>query len=458
MGISADLFFTNSDSENCLAYRIKPAAEQREAQQERWNDLKDVLIEKLKEKSGYSISSWLQGSYKFGTQIRPAKSGDEFDIDLGIYFEWDGEPEDGDYNPDELKEFVQEILNDYADDDANEAKEVSEPKLRCNRIRFEGDFHIDVPSYHLDRSRDKRALATENGDWEDSDPKEIYIWWKDSLNESQRARARRLVRYLKMWVALKIAEGKRPSSILLTVLTCEIYQELDEDELDGDDEYFSALVETILDRLRDSVEIMNPVNEEEDLNRLTDNANANFISELEKLLGIAERALEAQTKTDSADTWTEAFDHFFPMPEEEEITEDLRKNAIAHLSFDPQVEVTAKIVGKKTITGHNRIGPIPRGCEIKFVLANASDLPNGAEVNWIVRNSGSDAEAVNDLGHRNQNGINAEERSEYRGNHYMDVTVRYNGRSIGRRRVLVKVSSLGKPVRNPVKKGWVFLR
>jgi len=458
VGISADLFFTNSNSENCLAYRIKPAVEQQEAQQERWNDLKDVLIEKLKEKSGYSISSWLQGSYKFGTQIRPAKSGDEFDIDLGIYFEWDGEPDGGDYKSDELKEFVQEVLNDYADDDANEAKEVSEPKSRCNRIHFAGDFHIDVPSYHLDRPRDKRTLATQGGDWENSDPKEIYIWWKDSLNDGQRPRARRLVRYLKMWAALNIVEEKRPSSILLTVLTCEVYLKLDKDDLEGDDEYFSALIKAILDRLKDSAEIINPVNKDEDLNRLSDNANIKFIEELERLLGIAERALKAPTKTDSADTWTEAFDHFFPMPEEKEIAKDLQKTALAHLSFDPQVDVTAEIVGKKIITDHNKIGPIPCGCKIKFVLANASDLPNGAEVHWIVRNYGSDAEAANDLGHRNQMGTSAEERSAYKGDHYMDVTVRLNGRSIGRRRVLVKVNRLEKPVRNPAKKGWVYLR
>ncbi len=173
MGIAANLFFSNAESENCLAYRVKPADEQREAQQERWNDLRDVLQERLKAKSGYTISSWLQGSYKFGTQIRPTKSGDEFDIDLGIYYEWTGSAQDGDYDPVELKQFVQEALIDYAADDSNESEGTSDPKTRCNRIRFSGDFHIDVPSYHLDRSCDDRSLATEDNDWENSDPKAI---------------------------------------------------------------------------------------------------------------------------------------------------------------------------------------------------------------------------------------------------------------------------------------------
>lgn len=33
------------------------------------------------------MSTWLQGFYKSGTQIRPWESGAEFDIDLGLYFE-----------------------------------------------------------------------------------------------------------------------------------------------------------------------------------------------------------------------------------------------------------------------------------------------------------------------------------------------------------------------------------
>ena len=456
MGIAANLFSID-DSENCLAYRVKPTKEQREEQQERWNDLRDVLIAELAGYSGYSISSWLQGSYKFGTQIRPAKSGEEFDIDLGIYFEWLGEPEDGNFSPVELKDFVQNMLVEYAADEANDSVGVSDPKTRCNRIHFSGDFHIDVPTYHLDGPRDLRALATQENKWENSDPKKIYVWWTTSLGDARRSRARRLVRYLKMWVVLNFANSDRPSSILLTVLSCEAFLTLDESQLSGDDEYLRALVEAILQRLKDSTKVLNPVDESEDINRLSAEATQNLINELDTLISTSDRALAAMTEADSADVWTEAFHHFFPIPEEESIVEGTSNNALAPLVFDPQVSVVAKF-GKRQIRGVNRIGPIPRGCDLIFEIMNRHELPVGAEVIWIARNSGAEAEAQNDLGHRRQNGTSAQDRSAYKGEHHMDVTVRLNGRSIGRRRVMVQVNGLGLPYRNPAKKSWVKLR
>jgi Cyclic GMP-AMP synthase DncV-like, nucleotidyltransferase domain len=95
MGIAASLFYSTSDAENCLDWRVRPSDEQYDSQKERWNDLADHLRADLAERSGYSIGSWLQGSYKFGTQVRPAASSQEFDIDLGIYFQWSGTPDDG---------------------------------------------------------------------------------------------------------------------------------------------------------------------------------------------------------------------------------------------------------------------------------------------------------------------------------------------------------------------------
>lgn len=72
MGLAASLFYSTVSAEKCLDWRIRPSDDQFEAQKARWNDLADVLLDDLKVRSGYSISSWLQGSYKFGTQVRPA--------------------------------------------------------------------------------------------------------------------------------------------------------------------------------------------------------------------------------------------------------------------------------------------------------------------------------------------------------------------------------------------------
>ena len=134
MGIAASLFYSTVDPERCLDWRIRPSDDQYDAQMARWNDLVAVILPDLEARSGYPTQHWLQGSYKFGTQIRPAAVGQEFDIDLGVYFRWSGQPEDGGWSPTDLKSFVQESLITYAEDPTNDAEGVGEPKPRCSRV------------------------------------------------------------------------------------------------------------------------------------------------------------------------------------------------------------------------------------------------------------------------------------------------------------------------------------
>jgi hypothetical protein len=63
----------------------------------------------------------------------------------------------------------------------------------------------------------------------------------------------------------------------------------------------------------------------------------------------------------------------------------------------------------------NTLGPIPKGCDITFSLANYHALPAGAVVSWMVRNSGKEAEDKNDLGHRVGEGFSVSRDSAYRG-------------------------------------------
>src|SRR6266446_8411156 len=151
MGVATGLFFSANDSEKqTLHRRITPSDEQFEEQQVRWNSLAEHLRSDLRKRSDCAIRSWLQGSYKFGTQVRPPRIGDEFDIDLGIYFEWSGEPEEGEHDARDLRAMVQDSLSAYAHEADGVREVIAPPKARCSRIRYDNRFHIDVPSYHLD--------------------------------------------------------------------------------------------------------------------------------------------------------------------------------------------------------------------------------------------------------------------------------------------------------------------
>lgn len=445
------LFYSADVSRQTLHRRISPTVAQREIQQGRWQDLRDYLIAELGASSRYPMSSWLQGSYKFGTQIRPAKLGDEFDIDLGLYYEWRGGPTATGEPPVALKAKVQAALNAYAFEAADDVKGVDQPaKERCSRIRFTGDFHIDVPTYHLDRDRDARDLATETGGWEESDPKALYLWFRGLFDTEDTAQVRRLIRYIKMWAALRLEV--RPASVLLTVLVAEAYLALPAQAVDGDDLAMRNVAQAILNRLNAGPLVLNPSNLKEDLNRLDAGQTKAFIIALSRLVDIADAALTAPTQAGAILSWTEAFAHFFPASTEQSPP----GNALVAVAFDPHVSVEARPKnGPAVFRSINGIGPIPKECSITFTLDNAYQLPAGAEVRWTVRNEGEEAELINDMGHIGATGPVATENSAYRGTHFMDVmVVSALGAALGFRRIPVQISGMKMPLRNPSRPGW----
>lgn len=126
----------------------------------------------------------------------------------------------------------------------------------------------------------------------------------------------------------------------------------------------------------------------------------------------------------------------------------------------PNIIVTAVADVNKHLTysGVNSIGPLPKGCSIHFRVENAECLPIGTTVDWMARNAGTEAEAVNDMGHRGRPGFAWDDRSAYVGTHCMDVTFRQNSRLLGVRRVPVLVSGTPAARRNPRKPAWITLR
>jgi hypothetical protein len=455
MGVAASLFYSSNDIEKqTLLRRCTPSDEQYDEQKERWNALADHLIVDLKERSGHSLRTWLQGSYKFGTQIRPVDRGDEFDIDLGVYFQWTGKPEDGRHSPQTLKSFVQDSLKAYEKGDTEDVRDVCPPKTRCCRISYRNNFHIDVPAYHLHAGQDARTLATSDG-WETSDPKAIYVWFRDQFDNSTRDKVRRQIRYFKTWAALKLKldEG-RPSSIMLTVLVAEAATALGIANLGADDEALRDLIVGIVKRLEGSVKVSNPVDQSENLNRLTTEQNTTFVDRLKTFQDVALRANTGTTEFDAADVWQEAFEHMFPMPE---LPEPLAKSAnnppVAVIS--PEIKVTAESQTNRSarqFTGVNAIGPIPKDCTITFEVTNADAMPAGSVILWTVRNEGREAELVNDLGHSTKIGRVATETSAYKGTHYMDCVVKVTGRTVAMRRVPVTITGATMPLRNPPRK------
>jgi hypothetical protein len=444
VGQCASLFSSSDAEKQTLHRRISPTDEQIASQQEYWNDLADYLKADLRERSGCPVTTWIQGSYKFATQIRPARKGLDYDIDLGVYFAWKGSADDGDHSAGDLKDMVQESLATYADDANTDATGVSDAKEFCSRIRFSDDFHIDVPAYH--EWDDVRRLASTTDGFIDRDPYTIWEWWISTFDEAERPRARRMVRYLKMWSALKFDPKTEtpPSSILLTVLIAYAYASIDLAGIKGDDELLGALVARIradLDAAGDDV-VANPVDASENLNRLGDSFGL-FTTRLKEFEVTCARALKAGDLATAADIWSEEFEHFFPLPNAEEVKKlDEAAGRALVAAFVPEVEITVRLPTGRSYQLRNNATNIPKGSTLDFRLANAAAAPIGATTRWVVRNEGAAAEAANDLGHFGGMGFERKgESAEYRGRHFMDVTVMAHGRLIGMRRVPVSIVS-----------------
>jgi hypothetical protein len=348
MGIASSLFFSSNDTEKqTLHRRITPSTEQMKEQQDRWNELAEHIMADLRADTGCPIRSWLQGSYKYATQIRPPRTGDEFDIDLGIFVCWSGQADTAPHQPDDLRNALHLSLEAYAASTDAVRSIDNPPKPRCGRIHYDGDFHIDVPIYHLDPDADERTLAAAGG-WEVSDPKALYLWFKDKFDDATRVRVRRQIRYLKCWAALKwrINDG-RPSSVLLTVLVAEAFARLKEDQIGADDDTLLALLREIAKRVTRGRRVRNPANPGEDLNRIAGDQWTGFSDGINAFIGIAASACAADNEIEAADFWSQAFAHFFPMPDISTgiVTESLAKS----MSLVPVTvpDVLVRAIGQK---------------------------------------------------------------------------------------------------------------
>lgn len=444
MGHAARLF--NGTAEQTLYSRVTPTEEQRLFLQEQWNALAAHLKESIQFK-GYPISTWLQGSYKYGTLIKPVHAGEEYDVDVGLYFSWD--PTTTNISPSaiQLRNWVQQEMVNYCDQTSAVRNITTPPKERCSRATFQQQFHIDIPVYHLNPATDTRRLACLSNTWEMSDPKTLYKWFKSIVLPDNRDQLRRLIRYMKGWAAVAFGSesAARPSSILLTVVITEAYVRLgaDKEKIDlADDDALTEVINTTYIRLAADLHVPNPVDNKENLNRIPEDQWETFMHHFSLLYDTSQTAKEAEDEPSAALAWEVAFSFLMPLPDntdEVEVENEVGKSLMQ--IPDINIYVYDKKGGTLLAEYLNEVPSVPKNKWLVFKIVNPGVIPDFAEVAWTVRNDGNEASTIGDLGHLNR-GIKKTEQVEstaYIGRHFMDCVVRYNGMVYAARRVLVNV-------------------
>lgn len=290
-----------------------------------------------------------------------------------------------------------------------------------------------------------------------SDPEKMVDWFQDRLDGDERAQARRTVRYLKAWAALRFEEDRdaQPSSLMLTVLAADAFADVVQGLNVKDDEALKIVVEEVFDRLSASSVVNNPVESDQDqnLNRLGEDEFGRFMDALERLRDIARSAVEAESEPDAAAIWTEAFDYLLPLPDVTGMAEaDMAKGSMVLVAAPSvRVAVSAEKGGPpRQVFTNGQVDLAYRGEWLRFSVTNRHLLPLRAEVRWVVRNVGQDAYEENDLGHSElDDGMFHDEYAAYHGRHFMDCEVRVSGRLHALTRIPVAITRTKMPLRHP---------
>lgn len=447
MGSAAALFHSASTEVETLNRRVRPSEGQREYLLEHKNELAAWLASDLDD-LGMEVSHFIQGSYKFHTLIRPLKKGDEYDVDLGLYFK--GKPH-ADVDPTVLREAVQRSLRRYSAEN-DEIESLEDPKERCCRAKYKRSFHIDVPVYHeTPAGRDVR-LATLSKGWERSDPSAMIDWFAGAIGgaAANRAMIRRLIRYLKAWSALTFrSPAIGPSSLMLTILVIDACKQVVADG-DKDDDALAKVVSVIYQRLVSDRGVPNPIqgDSDDDVNRLSEQDYSHLLEKLAAFVDVSARAVSCEEVSEAAATWSEAFSYVFPLPE------DLGVLAASQNGLSvptPSIAIKMSPANSNAVERifHGQVDHARIGQGMTFEITNPDVIPNGARVRWVVRNSGGDALSISDLGHvtPDDGSFRQFERAAYRGRHFMDCEVWLHGRLRSVTRVSVTIDRIAMPPR-----------
>lgn len=240
-----------------------------------------------------------QGSYACGTMIRNSK--DQCDLDIGIYFFM---------RPTKAYSTIQNHIKIALTGHTMTGISLLS---RCVRLRYQGDFHIDMPVYYTE---DGKQFYLGNRDkeeeWELCDSKIFKDWVINNVKDNPQKT--RIIRYLKAWsddYNLK-KRIKMPSGLVFTIWALQFYQENERDDV--------ALVHAsaaILKHLKDDFQFtwtceMPVAPFDNVLNRLSAEQQSRFFDALQELVEKGFEALSSDEKGKSIKVWRKLLGKRFP--------------------------------------------------------------------------------------------------------------------------------------------------
>jgi hypothetical protein len=292
---------------------------QKESLRKSRNAIRDRIRKYFKEI--FKVTSprfYMQGSFAMGTTVNPLDG--EFDIDDGVYLQHLDENDNSNWPvPDTVHQWIVKATDGHT-------KEKPMDKRTCVRIRYAGQYHVDLPIYAKYLDEQRLAEKGENG-WHQSDSKALTDWFINQVN-NKGEQLRRTVRFIKAWADFQSGRrGKMPSGLILTVLAVENFR-LDE----KDDISLSKTLAAISNVVKSLFIVFNPIDGTEELTaRLTDMQKERFQQAIADFSSDALKAVDTDDCEYASKLWRLQFGDRFPVVESKD-NEEQKKENVAKLA------------------------------------------------------------------------------------------------------------------------------
>lgn len=296
--------------------KIKLTNSKKESLKQARDAIRDRVRKHFRERLEVSVPKFhAQGSYMMRTTVNPLEG--EYDIDDGVYLQHLDKEDDSDWpTPATIHRWLIEAVEGHT-------KERPVDKKTCVRVRYAGDYHVDLPAYA--QKGDEYLLAAKDG-WRASDPKALTVWFLDQV-KSQGEQMRRNVLYLKAWADFqKGRKGKMVNGLILTILVSRHYHSSERDDIS-----LAETVKAIQTAVENDFEVFNPIDGAEKLtDRLTDGQKLRFQEAIAELAEQAKKAVDTDDKEEAARIWRRQLGDRFPKVEKEK-SENHKKQHVAGL-------------------------------------------------------------------------------------------------------------------------------
>lgn len=256
-----------------------------------------------------------QGSYAMGTTVNPING--EYDIDDGVYLQHLDKQDDSNWPT------AATVHNWLVKATEGPTNEKPMDKRTCVRVRYAGQYHVDLPSYG-ELNGDYLLSVKGEAKWPHSDPLALTDWFLGQV-KSHGEQLRRMVRYLKAWADFQSKRrGKMPNGLILTAIVANHFRGHEKDDV-----ALANTVQAISNAVSSLFYVLNPVDFSEELtSRLTDVQKSRFQEAISTAAKDTNEAITMDDRHEASKQWRKQFGDRFPLVENAQTNEAKEQMAV----------------------------------------------------------------------------------------------------------------------------------